>query len=68
MELSVNALTLLFGVFVWVVGAGVIWGAIRADIKNIHLAVMDAKSSAQRAHDRVDALIFRDSDMSKKAN
>jgi outer membrane murein-binding lipoprotein Lpp len=43
--------------FITVIAAlGVFWGAIRADVKNIHEKVQDAKETGIRAHDRIDAI------------
>lgn len=34
--------------------AGVAWGAIRADVRNLRLGVAEAKADAARAHVRID--------------
>jgi archaellum component FlaF (FlaF/FlaG flagellin family) len=42
-----------------IIGAGLItWGAIRADIRNLHEQVKEAKTAATDAHRRIDS-IFR---------
>lgn len=37
-----------------IVAAAVTWGAIRADIRNIHEQVKEAKQAANEAHRRID--------------
>jgi hypothetical protein len=37
-----------------IIGAGAVYGGIRADIKNIHERISDTSKSAGRAHDRID--------------
>lgn len=42
------------------IGAGLItWGAIRADIKNLHEQVKEAKGVARDAHNRIDQLFSK---------
>lgn len=40
-------------------GAGAVWGAIRADIRNLHDKVASAHESAKEAHDRIDDIYKR---------
>ena len=37
-----------------IIMAGVIWGGIRADIRNIHRRLDEVKKSADEAHQRID--------------
>ena len=53
----IEANRVLFEIGGFILGGGVIWGAIRADIRNIHLQVADLKSANARAHDRIDAIM-----------
>jgi hypothetical protein len=41
-------------IIVAIIGAGAVYGGIRADIKNIHERINDTSASAGRAHDRID--------------
>lgn len=36
-----------------------IWGAIRADIRNIHLRMTDIKTASDHAHRRIDDMLSR---------
>lgn len=40
--------------------AGVVYGAIRSDIKGIHEKIAAAESAVIRAHDRIDKFLERD--------
>lgn len=44
---------------VYVGMAGAIYGGIRADLKNLHERVAEAKEAAVRAHTRIDSLLER---------
>lgn len=37
--------------------AAAVWGAIRADVKNLHEHVSEAKEAAKTAHQRIDGLL-----------
>lgn len=36
------------------IGAGAIYGGIRADLRALHVSVQRAQSSADKAHERID--------------
>lgn len=40
-------------------GAGVIYGGIRADLRAMHERIEAAQSAATRAHERIDTIIMR---------
>lgn len=37
--------------------AGAIYGGIRADVRNLHEAVKEAKETGKEAHQRIDSLL-----------
>ena len=43
---------------VMVLGAAATYGAIRADIKNIHRQIEDVKDTADQAHHRIDEILM----------
>jgi hypothetical protein len=44
----------LVQIILGLIGAGAIYGGIRADLKTMHQRIAEAASSAARAHDRMD--------------
>lgn len=49
---------LLFILGQMITGAA-IWGAIRADIKNIHARISEIRQTSNEAHQRIDRLLER---------
>jgi len=41
------------------IGVGSVWGAIRADIKNIHNSLHELRHSTDDAHHRIDEILLK---------
>ncbi len=46
-------------VFGMIVAAGVSYGAIKSDLKNLHEKIKDVKDTADEAHSRIDKMLMR---------
>ena len=57
MDLSVDLGQLLVSLVTLAVGAGAIYGAIRADLKRLHERTNDISQSVQHAHRRIDDIL-----------
>lgn len=53
---GLGALVLVMNLAAMLIGAGAVWGAVRADIKALQRDVEKAHATAARAHDRIDTL------------
>lgn len=61
MEFTVEAYILF--VLAQIVTAAAIWGGLRADIKNIHSAMLHNEKAISDAHSRIDTILMRKLDL-----
>ena len=57
--IDVNVISLALVIAAQLIGAGVVYGAIRADLKNLHGRLSAVEADSDKAHSRIDTLLLR---------